>query len=116
LDQQREGRPSTDPEAADKLDKNFEKYRKSEKGRKAFERYAKSNKGIETRKKYSKSDKGKQNQARFMQSEKGQEYLKDRKLRILLFKQAAKLQDDHPDWTSEKCLEKAHKLLNNEGD
>jgi len=102
-----EGRHIAGPEAADKLDKNFDKYRRSEKGKEAYKRYQNSDKGKEVKRRYFQSDKGKEALRRWLDSDKGKTHMANKKLQRRVFATAKKLRDTKPDLTLAECLVEA---------
>jgi len=106
-----EGRHIAGPDAADKIDANFDKYRKSDKGKEAYKRYQNSDKGKEAKRRYFQSEKGKVAIKKWVESSKGQEYLADKKLQRQIFLRANKYQKQYPSWGAGKCLEQAEMEL-----
>jgi len=102
-----EGRHVAGPDAADKIDENFDKYRKSDKGKEAYKRYQNSDKGREAKKRYFQSDKGKAAVKRWAESGKGRDYLAGRRMQRQIFLKAKKLRDSNPKWKLDTCLRKA---------
>ncbi len=102
-----EGRHIAGPDAADKLDKNFDKYRKSPKGKEAYKRYQGSDKGKEVKKRYFQSKKGKEALKRWQDSDKGKEYMADKKIQKRIFTIARKLRDENPTLGPTECLAEA---------
>lgn len=106
-----EGRHLAGLDAADKIDANFEKYRKSDKGKEAYKKYQTSEKGKKVKKEYFASEKGKEAIKKYRGSEKGQTYLNDKRFTKRIFRKAASLQKIYTNWSSDDCLEEALKQI-----
>lgn len=106
-----EGRHIAGPDAADKLDRNFKKYRQSDKGKAAYKRYQSSEKGKEVKKRYFQSPKGKEALKRWLESDKGKDYMANKKLQKKIFAAAKKIQDEKPSLSPSECLIEAEWLI-----
>jgi len=73
---EREGKPGVNVDAADIIDKTFDTYRRSTKGKEAYKKYQKSSKGTKVRNAYNNSAKGMQTRQDYLDSEKGKTALK----------------------------------------
>lgn len=95
------GRPSQDPNAADKISKAQKDYRKKPGGRKAQKEYEQTEKGKETHSRYHKTEGAKLAHQRWLKSKKGREFTKRQKDRTEEFKRIEAWLEANPGKTLE---------------